>query len=155
MYWRYPYAYRPAFQPVWNTDYQKSLQLIASAVQDERNDELFYEELIKLAPTAEQKAMITSIRDDERSHNAMYRSMYRDLTGHEVQGISDEKYQHIRTYKEGLQRALQGELGAVEKYRNIQFGLPYGIYKDTVGGIILDELKHASKYNYLFTLNSH
>ncbi|MNP86610.1 hypothetical protein D3C76_1869540 [compost metagenome] len=46
-----------------------------------------------------------------------------------------------------------GELGAVERYRNIWFGLPVGIYKDTVYGIILDELKHAAKYNYLITLN--
>ncbi|OAS13374.1 ferritin family protein [Paenibacillus oryzisoli] len=153
MYWNYSYAYRNTFQPMWNVGYGHALELIKTAVQDERNDELFYDQLIKLAPTPEQAAIITSIRDDERSHNAMFRSMYREMTGQEIYGVSDEQYQPVRTYSEGIQKALQGELAAVEKYRKIWFGLPYGIYKDTVYGIILDELKHASKYNYLFTLN--
>lgn len=153
MYWTYPYDYRNTFQPVWHVGYQQALELIKTSVQDERNDELFYDELIKLAPTPEQAAIITSIRNDERSHNAMFRSMYREMTGHDVHGVSDEQYQPVRTYSEGIQKALQGELSAVEKYRKIWFGLPYGIYKDTVNGIILDELKHASKYNYLFSLN--
>lgn len=59
----------------------------------------------------------------------------------------------VQSYTVGLQRAFMGELAAVEKYRNIWFGLPPGIYKDTVHGIILDELKHASKYNYLLTMS--
>ncbi|WNR45094.1 ferritin-like domain-containing protein [Paenibacillus roseipurpureus] len=153
MYWTYPYDYRNTFQPIWQVGYQQALDLIQTSVQDERNDELFYEELIKLAPSPEQAAIITSIRNDERSHNAMFRAMYREMTGHEVYGVSDEQYSPVRTYSEGIQKALQGELSAVEKYRKIWFGLPYGIYKDTVYGIILDELKHASKYNYLFALN--
>jgi hypothetical protein len=55
----------------------------------------------------------------------------------------------LKSYEAGLEKALLGELEAVEKYRRIWFGLPPGIYRDTVGGIILDELQHASKYNYL------
>lgn len=83
----------------------------------------------------------------------MFRCMYKELTDQDISGISNEQYQRVESYLTGLQRALQGELAAVEKYRKIWFGLPVGIYKDTVFGIILDELKHASKYNYLFTLN--
>lgn len=141
------------FQPVWSTSTQQALDLIKEAVQGERNDELFYDELIKLAPNSEQASIITSIRDDERGHNYMFRGMYKELTGQDISGISNEQYQRVESYLTGLQRALQGELAAVEKYRKIWFGLPVGIYKDTVFGIILDELKHASKYNYLFTLN--
>ncbi|WP_244310832.1 ferritin-like domain-containing protein [Paenibacillus ottowii] len=75
------------------------------------------------------------------------------MTGQEITGISSEKYEKVHSYVEGLQRALMGELGAIDRYRNIWFGLPTGIYKDTVYGIILKELKHAAKYNYLITLN--
>ncbi|OXM85609.1 ferritin-like domain-containing protein [Paenibacillus rigui] len=153
MYWVNPYWSRAMFKPVWSTSPQQALNLMKEAVQGERNDELFYDELIKLAPNQEQASMIASIRDDERGHNQMYRAMYRELTGQEITGISSEQYQRVTSYTEGLQRALLGELGAVEKYRLIWFGLPAGIYRDTVYGIILDELKHASKYNYLFTLN--
>jgi rubrerythrin len=131
----------------------RALDMIKEAVQGERNDELFYDELIKLAPSQEQAEMIESIRNDERGHNTMFRGIYKALTGHEITGISNEQYTEVQSYSEGLQRALQGELSAVEKYRNIWFGLPPGIYKDTVNGIILDEVKHASKYNYLLTMN--
>lgn len=153
MYWVNPYWRNSMFQPVWSTSTQQALDLIKEAVQGERNDELFYDELIKLTPNSEQASIITSIRDDERGHNYMFRGMYKELTGQDISGISNEQYQRVESYLTGLQRALQGELAAVEKYRKIWFGLPVGIYKDTVFGIILDELKHASKYNYLITLN--
>lgn len=145
--------YRADFYPVWMVDTRQAVELIKQAVQDERNDELFYDELINLAPTSEQKAVITSIRDDERQHNQMFRSIYKVLTGHEITGKSNEQYTRVKSYIDGLQRALFGELSAVEKYRKIWFGLPLGIYRDTVLGIILDEQKHATKYNYLITLN--
>lgn len=151
--WRSYYYMRSEFVPIWNTEFPQALQMIKEAVQGERNDELFYDELINLAPTKEQVAIIESIRNDERGHNKMFREMYRALTGQEITGISNEQYVKVQSYEEGLQRALMGELGAVERYRNIWFGLPVGIYKDTVYGIILDELKHAAKYNYLITLN--
>ncbi|BCG57198.1 ferritin family protein [Paenibacillus sp. URB8-2] len=153
MYWVNPYWSRATFQPVWSTSTPQALDMIKEAVQGERNDELFYDELIKLAPNSEQASIITSIRDDERGHNRMFRVIYKELTGQEIRGISNEQYQRVESYTTGIQRALQGELSATEKYRKIWFGLPAGIYRDTVGGIILDELKHASKYNYLFTLN--
>jgi rubrerythrin len=153
MYWIYPYEYRSTFQPIWNVNLQQALELVKSSVQGERNDELFYDELIKLAPTSEQSALIASIRDDERGHNQMFRGIYRDFTGNEIHGISNELYPKVHSYTEGLQQAIQGEWSAVEKYRLIWFGLPPGIYRDTLYGIILDEQKHASKYNYLLTLN--
>ncbi|ETT45569.1 MULTISPECIES: ferritin-like domain-containing protein [unclassified Paenibacillus] len=149
----YPYWYRSQFVPVWATTTQEALELIRNAVQGERNDELFYDQLIKLAPNQEQVNVITSIRNDERGHNQMFRQMYRELTGHEVTGVSNEAPDNVNSYIAGLQQAFQGELSAVEKYRKIWFGLPYGIYKDTLYGIILDEQKHAAKYNNLLLQN--
>jgi len=144
---------RAGFVPIWSTGFAQAVQMIKEAVQGERNDELFYNELIHLAPSKEQAAIIESIRNDERGHNKMFREMYRALTGQDITGVSNEQYERVKSYPEGLQRALMGELGAVEKYRSIWFGLPAGIYKDTVYGVILDELKHAAKYNYLITIN--
>ncbi|MEK5396870.1 ferritin-like domain-containing protein [Paenibacillus sp. FSL K6-2859] len=153
MYW-IPFSQnRSEFKPIWSTSLPQALNLIQEAVQGERNDELFYDEIIQLAPNAEQASIITSIRDDERGHNFMFRGMFKEITGQDITGISSEQYQRISSYEEGLEKALQGELAAVEKYRKIWFGLPIGIYRDTVFGIILDELKHASKYNYLLTLD--
>ncbi|MET1173381.1 ferritin-like domain-containing protein [Paenibacillus amylolyticus] len=153
MYVAYPYGYRYNFTPVWATSSAEALELIKTAVQGERNDEVFYDSLIQLSPDANQAAIITSIRNDERGHNQMFRQMYKDLTGQEISGVSSEPVETVPSYLAGLQKAFQGELAAVEKYRKIWFGLPYGIYKDTVWGIILDEQKHADKYNNLITYN--
>lgn len=149
----YPHWIRSQFVPVWSTSIQDTLELIRNSVQGERNDELFYDQLIQLAPNQEQAQVINSIRNDERGHNQMFRQMYRELTGHDVTGVSNEVPDHVYTYIAGLQKAFQGELSAVEKYRKIWFGLPYGIYKDTLYGIILDEQKHAAKYNNLLLQN--
>lgn len=149
----YTYGLRSQFVPVWATSTQNALELIRNSVQGERNDELFYDQLIQLAPNQEQAQVIKSIRNDERGHNQMFRQMYRELTGHEVTGVSNEVPDQVYSYIAGLQKAFQGELSAVEKYRKIWFGLPYGIYKDTLYGIILDEQKHAAKYNNLLLQN--
>ncbi|WP_413408699.1 ferritin-like domain-containing protein [Paenibacillus amylolyticus] len=153
MYVAYPYGYRYTFTPVWATSSVEALELIKTAVQGERNDEMFYDSLIQLSPDANQATIITSIRNDERGHNQMFRQMYKDLTGQEISGVNSEPVETVTSYLGGLQKAFQGELAAVEKYRKIWFGLPYGIYKDTVWGIILDEQKHADKYNNLITYN--
>ncbi|PZE21342.1 ferritin-like domain-containing protein [Paenibacillus xerothermodurans] len=153
MYWTNPNYHRPALQPIWAENLRNTLQLIKESVQGERHDELLYEELIALAPSPEQAEVIAAIRDDERGHRRMFRDMFRDLTGQDIQPVNAAQYEHVTSYVAGLQQALQGELAAVETYRRIWFGAPVGIYRDTVFGIILDELKHASQYNYLFTLN--
>jgi rubrerythrin len=149
----FPYWFRSQFVPVWATSTQDALELMRTSVQGERNDELFYDQLIRLTPNQKQSEVITSIRNDERGHNQMFRQMYRELSGHEVTGVSDESPDHIHSYIAGLQKAFQGELSAVEKYRKIWFGFPYGVYKDTLYGIILDEQKHAAKYNNLLIQN--
>jgi rubrerythrin len=133
---------------------QLSLQLIKEAVAGEREDQLYYEYLISVAPTNEEKLIIASIRDDERRHNRLFRKIYKDLTGQEVPQAAGEEFQRPRTYKDGLVKALFGELAAVEKYRVIRQGLPNTYYRDILFNIITDEIKHSAKYNYLFTLNS-
>jgi rubrerythrin len=136
---------------------EKSLEGIKAAVASEQEDELFYDYLISLAPTEEEKDIIASIRDDERGHNKMFRQIYRSITGVTLPpaSASDEEFIKPASYLEGIKKALFGELSAVEKYREIRMGLPTTLYRDMLFNIITDEIKHSAKYNYLFTLNSH
>lgn len=133
---------------------QPALQLIQEAVYGEREDELFYQALINLAPTQDDKAVIATIRDDEQKHNQMFQGIYKNLTGQDIQVSNQEKFENPNTYINGLQKALFGEWQAVEKYRFIKRCLPQGVYQEMLFEIITDELKHASKYNYLLTINS-
>lgn len=154
MYLVYPFWNRPTFTPVWSVSLQRALELIAESVQGEQNDERFYDQLMELAPDSYSSSVVESIRDDERGHKRMFKQIYKNLTGYSVTEESlkadrDEEAAEAFSFREGLLKAFQGELAAVEKYRSIWFGLPYGIYKDTLYGIILDEQKHAAKYNHL------
>ncbi|MGE5381070.1 MAG: ferritin-like domain-containing protein [Methylocystaceae bacterium] len=134
--------------------YDKALMLIYNSVANEREDELFYDYLIKEAPAADQRAIITSIREDEQKHNKMLRELYYQLTGMDIP--PNETYEPMpppESFLSGIKQALFGELGAVERYRQIYYGMPNQTYRNMVTEIYTDELKHASKYNYLYTIN--
>jgi len=137
-----------------NPQLQEALEGIKKAVQSEKENELFYDYLISEAPTNEEKEIIGSIRDDERRHKELFRNIYGDLTGIEVTIGEEESFEKPKSYLDGIKKALFGELRAVEKYRAIRKGLISRLYRDILFDIITDEIKHASKYNYLFTLNS-
>ncbi len=140
-------------QMMYNTQLQEALERVKEAVQGEREDELFYDLLISMAPTVEEKDIITSIRDDERRHNREFRKIYKDFTGMEIPTVEDESFERPESYIDGIKKALFGELRAVERYRDIRKALGMGPQRDVLFDIITDELKHSSKYNYLFTLN--
>lgn len=131
-----------------------ALDEIRKAVQGEREDELFYDYLISLAPTKDEKEIIESIRNDERKHNQLFRKIYKDFTGNEINTMNEENLKKPSSFIDGIRTALFGELKAVDKYKSIRRALPIGAYKDMLFDIIMDELKHASKYNYLFSLNN-
>lgn len=131
-----------------------ALDEIRKAVQGKREDELFYDYLISLAPTKDEKEIIESIRNDERKHNQLFRKIYKDFTGNEINTMNEENLKKPSSFMDGIRTALFGELKAVDKYKAIRRALPIGAYKDMLFDIIMDELKHASKYNYLFTLNN-
>ncbi|PHV72326.1 rubrerythrin [Sporanaerobium hydrogeniformans] len=132
---------------------EQALKLIYNAVQGEKEDELFYSYLISVAPTQAEKDIITSIRDDEKKHNQMFREIYKFFTGQDISVSQDVNFEKPSSYKQGLKDALFGELSAVERYRDIRAGLPIEYYRDMVFEILTDELKHADKYNYLLNLN--
>lgn len=137
-----------------NPQLQKALESIREAVQGEKEDELFYDYLIKVAPTRDEKEIIKSIRDDEKNHIRLFRMIYKDFTGMEVPISNEETFERPKSYLEGIKKALFGELRAVEKYRSIRDAFAIEMYRDILFDIITDEIKHASKYNYLFTLNN-
>lgn len=130
-----------------------ALNLMKEAVQDERHDELLYDYLISVAPTQEEKDIITSVRNDEKNHRKWFREAYRYFTGENVETNEDVNFQRPASFIEGISNAVFGELNAMEKYRYIREGLPDRIFRDTVFRILTDEMKHAIKYNYILSKN--
>ena len=131
--------------------FQLSLKLIAEAVQGEKEDQIFYDYLIANAPTQGQKEIITTIRNDEIRHNQLYKKMYKELTGQEVQLAEEEEFVPPASFEQGIRKAILGEMKAMEKYRIIRQGLPHRYHRDIVFSILTDELKHGTLYNLIYT----
>lgn len=151
----YPYTfnkYYPTEMYVPICAYPEALKLISESVAGEREDELFYDYLLSIAPE-DQKEIITSIRDDERKHVMMFREIYWQVTGQDLPPSIDESFEKPKNYCDGISKALFGELAAVERYRRILFGFEFLPYRNMITEIYTDELKHSTKWNYLFALN--
>ncbi|WP_410506220.1 ferritin family protein [Haloimpatiens sp. FM7315] len=133
--------------------FNKSVDIIKRAIEGEKEDEAFYNTLIEMAPTKEQKEIIESIRDDEIRHNIMFKKMYAELAGMQNRHKYEVCTRKSMPYIDGIKKALFGEMKAVEEYREILKGLPNMCYRDIVFDIITDEIKHGIKYNYILYLN--
>lgn len=94
-----------------------------------------------------------AIRDDERKHFKMLREIYWEVTGQDIIPAPGITFDKPRSYCEGIVKALFGELGAVERYRKVLFGFKFLPYRNMITEIYTDELKYASKWNYLYALN--
>ena len=129
----------------------QAIELIRKSVADEKEDELFYDNLIKQAPTEKEKDIIRSIRDDERKHRQILRKLYYDFTGQmlTLNTSMPENNTENMSYKAQLEKALFGELDAVAKYRKIMGTMPSGSSYTLLMSIMTDELRHAIKYNFL------
>jgi rubrerythrin len=134
------------------TNQEWVIQQIENSIEGERNDELFYDYLIRQAPDQQQKDVIMHIRDDERKHRQMFREMYKQLTG----SLPVEKNEPLEalpaSYLEGIEKALLGELAAFERYRTLYLNINPE-FKAWMFEIMTDEIKHAGYYNWLFTKN--
>lgn len=130
--------------------FNEALELIKKSVSDEKEDEMFYDELLKQAPTEKEKNIITSIRNDERKHNQILRNLYLRFTGQSLPETTQTVTNQIRrTYNENLEKALFGELEAVVKYRRIMGAMPDNDSYTLIMSIMTDEIRHACKYNFL------
>lgn len=128
----------------------QAIGLIRKSVGDEKEDEMFYDNLIKQAPTEKEKEIIRNIRDDERKHNQILRELYYEFTGQMLPADTlNVESNSSMEYKANLEKALFGELDAVKKYRRIMAQMPSGNSYALLMSIMTDELRHASKYNFL------
>lgn len=128
----------------------QAIELIRKSVGDEKEDEMFYDTLINQAPTEKEKEIIRSIRNDERKHNQILRRLYYEFTGGLLpQDNFKNVANNTMNYKANLEKALFGELGAVEKYRRIMGAMPNKNSYTLLMSIMTDELRHANKYNFL------
>lgn len=150
----------------WPLDFMnKSTQYLVSdlanglkdAVMDEKHDELFYDQMIKIAPESDKK-IIEGIRNNEMLHNKIFRKAYLMLMGVPLPTNIDESVKadfNNMSYMNMLKTALMGELKAVEEYRKLLAYAPNKTIANMIMYPLTDEIRHANLYNYLICMNTH
>lgn len=106
------YYYRLNQLPQSYKPLERALSLIKQAVQGERIDELFYDYLISLAPSQEEKNIITTIRDDERKHTKFFKEIFKFYTGQSILPPTNVDFKKPESYIDGIIKAKFGELFA-------------------------------------------
>lgn len=134
-----------------DSDLQESLNMIRDSVMDEANDEVFYNMLIEQAISDEDKDIIKLIRDNEITHNKLLRDVYYSLTGTMLPQSNATIEMQPMTYINNLKKALMGEVEAANRYRKIMSAMPDKSSTSSIMHILVDELRHASLYNYLIS----
>ncbi|MDP4152281.1 MAG: ferritin-like domain-containing protein [Bacillota bacterium] len=137
----------------YNNGLSVALQLIRDALSGETEDRMFYEYLISIAPSEEEKRIIESIRDDEMRHYSMFRQLYYELTGQMPTIAQEPTFEKPASYCDGIKRALFGEQNAVRKYRRILFALQDRRQINMLTEIITDEIRHGILYSYIYSKN--
>jgi rubrerythrin len=131
----------------------ESLELVKKALMGEKEDDLFYDYMLSIAPTKEEKEIINTISNNKKKQYKMFKEIYKFFTGKEVTIDNNFKFINPKSYKNGVKKALFEELSAVEKYRIIRAGMPKRYFQDMVFEILTDALEHAQKYNYILNIN--
>ncbi|ABX43175.1 ferritin family protein [Lachnoclostridium phytofermentans] len=135
-------------------NFSNAIALIEEAIAGEEEDRLFYTYLINNAPTAEDRQIISGIRDNELRHHSLFLKLYSELTGQTAPQLPGERFVPPSSYCEGLQRSIIGEESAVAKYRQILFAMQNRVHINMLTEIITDEIRHGILYTYLYSKNN-
>ena len=127
----------------------QALEIIKNSVFGEINDENLYSLMINQAIQDEDKEIISSIANDERKHNNMLRQIYFSLTGVNLPNSKEAMVPQENTYINNLKNSLFGELEAARRYRGLLANMVDKENYNKIMEIMIDELTHANKYNYL------
>lgn len=129
---------------------QESLHAIQEAVADESNAEKFYRKLLELAPSEEDRSVVSSIRDNEREHLQLLREIYSAFTGSQVPvSAPTTEYKEPASYKEGLKSAIFKKWRTNQTAGQILAAMPTGYYQNLLAKIAVDNVTMVSKLNYL------
>lgn len=130
---------------------RKLLELLKEAMLDERKD---YRKYRTMAEMSDNKGVIEQIRfayEDEAKHYEMFQDIYEELTGSDVQIMAPEK-ENINKFVDAVKSSINGELAAVELYREIRSMLRGKKFRDMLYEIITDEQEHATRFVYLYSM---
>ena len=129
----------------------KLLDLLKEAMKDERHDRVKYKIMVDAAPNNEIAEQVRFAYEDEGKHYGMFQSIYKDLTGRMID-IPTPQVEKYDNYIDAVKSSINGELEAVELYRDIRSMLNSKKHRDMLYEIITDEQEHATRFVYVFSM---
>lgn len=147
------YSYKMNQLPKPYNSLETALELVKEGVKSEIEGELFYDYLLSMAPSQEDKNIITTIKDDEIKHNKFLREIYGFYTNQSIPTIANPYFKKPKSYIDGIIKAKFSELSALDRYRGIRAGIPDKYYRDIISEILIDAVKHSHKYDYILYQN--
>lgn len=129
----------------------KLLDMIKEAMQDERHDNKKYKMMMEMTENKEIKENIRHAYEDEAKHYRMFQEIYHDLTGEEID-VPVPKVELADRFIDNVKSSIQGELAAVELYRDIRAMLTSKKHRDMLYEIITDEQEHATRFVYIYSM---
>lgn len=129
---------------------QELLDLIVKAMQDEKHDRKKYKSMLTMTKKVKIRNQIKSAYEDEGKHYAMFRHLYFELTGEDID-VPTPMVKLAKTLTGNIKTSINGELDAVEMYRQIYSLLQDPDERNMVFEIITDEQEHATRFVYIYT----
>jgi rubrerythrin len=128
--------------------FDQILNYIHKSIEDEANAADFYRHLLKEAPNKLHCEFIQHAYNDELEHLQIFSKLYHYYTDCEPKYcVTPVSY---TCYRDGLLKALIGELDAVEFYRNVQLSTMDQVIIDTFYMVMVDEQGHATMFSTLY-----
>jgi rubrerythrin len=128
------------------------VDLIVKAMKAERHDAVKYKRMMESTNNPEYKKQINFAYEDELKHYNMFSKMYYMLTRRMLNVPLPEKIEEYDNLLDAVKSSIEGENEAVDLYRTIYALLPNRQMRDTVFEIITDEIEHAGRFVYLFSM---
>jgi rubrerythrin len=129
----------------------KLLNMIKDAMKDERHDNKKYKMMGEMTENREIRENIHHAQVDEAKHYRMFQDIYEDLTGEDIE-IPVPKVDLADRFVDNVKSSIQGELDAVEMYRDIRAMLTSKKHRDMLYEIITDEQEHATRFVYIYAM---
>jgi rubrerythrin len=136
----------------YHDEYDRKLpDLLKEAMLDEKKDHRKYRMMMEMTDNKEVIEQIRFAYEDEAKHYKMFQEIYEELTGKEIQVPTPEQEKYNKLI-DAVKSSINGELEAVEFYRDIRAMLRAKKHRDMLYEIITDEQEHATRFVYLYSM---
>lgn len=126
--------------------------MIVEAMKAERHDRVKYKIMMEMTKDPDVIKQIKFAYDDEIKHYGMFRQMYFQLTGQNLDIPLPAKVETYNTLMDAVKSSIEGESEAVDLYRKIYALLTNKQMRDKVFEIITDEQEHFGRFIYLYSM---